>query len=125
MLNLPLRDHASNPTKPDEKDYHCLRGRFVCAIHIFWLLFFSSVPDSMSAPAGSNPTLSATTNNQKDIFTSVFLLFLLHKIQLLINRRDARAVEWDGLEHRCAGNGTVGSNFLTTEGSNFSHDRRE
>jgi hypothetical protein len=27
-----------------------------------------------------------------------------------LNRRDARVVEWDGLENRCAGNCTEGSN---------------
>ncbi len=29
---------------------------------------------------------------------------------LLLNRRDARVVDWGGLENRCPGNWTVGSN---------------
>ena len=33
-----------------------------------------------------------------------------HWQQVLAFRRGARVVEWDGLENRCAGNRTVGSN---------------
>ena len=39
-----------------------------------------------------------------------FILIFAKQLTPIGNRRDARAVEWDGLENRCTGNGTVGSN---------------
>ena len=38
------------------------------------------------------------------------IIFAAATFLLLLNRRDARVVDWGGLENRCPGNWTVGSN---------------
>ena len=48
-------------------------------------------------------------NKVKKFLKITFYNFVFHLQQDEI-RRDARVVEWDGLENRCTGNGTVGSN---------------
>ena len=43
-------------------------------------------------------------------YLSGFFLFLCATATIKLHRRDARVVEWDGLENRCTVNGTGGSN---------------
>ena|GEM_PF-6485532 len=46
-------------------------------------------------------------------------VFLVINFTKLFFRRDARVVEWDGLENRCAGNCTEGSNPSLSASSVF------
>jgi hypothetical protein len=54
---------------------------------------------------GSNPSLSADLLNNP---VKAGYFYPANRVSLV--RRDARVVEWDGLENRCMGNCTEGSN---------------
>ena len=62
---------------------------------------------------GSNPFLSAEYNLKNRL---IFEIFLQKK------RKDARVVEWDGLENRCTHKGTEGSNPPLSAAKTKSHE---